>query len=749
MALSHVHITGTTGVGPFNFADTVTLFPPSVSRVEDQIRVFKKSVALVVTELFPPKRLDSSGKFQWQFDSVATPTSITLETADALVSGEELVILRETRMDKPVANIELTGGSRFRRFDDLNQRGDQILFVCQELRELRTVADILGSGVGEPFEFAAGTLDTSGFEQNHTGDAVEDKFSYAMIEMLPKAAVTHDNQLTVLVDASPVAFTADEATLKVTITAGAPSKAAVIVIRRITRIDKRWVQHTDASTFSSLLIDWDFLNVKFIVQETQDFPVFVIKTNALEQRLFARLINTISFSGPGDRFFFGGLPWFGDGVVTVVKNGTPLVEFTDYTVDFLNWLINLFIDLLSTDTLKITTLNPFHAFHSMPFVNPNPVAVTKVEDDFTASGSAIILSRFVDTADVLFTHPFLEVGEAQSPAPANAKGGILLFRTGDLGSVFPKAKVNSASIIIDNVIVNTLTQPGQFDAMDETFVGKTTFAQLSAEFVTPTSNPVLGAGTGPKVIDATALFQAIADLDTISEGFIVVHEEPLPVDASSGVAQLTTVVRFIVDYTRFVEPPPPLTVTLDNWLDGRFLQTNVNRETETRLLIQPEDNSGGSTQPRGTAAMEFNVSAIDLPTVNTIHLDVLIGTGFTIALPVTLSLRRCLRAWNLTQQTWNDFATGSPWATDGARNSTTDHDGASAVTMILPAASYLAGELVSSPDIKALVSAAQAGDGILRLLVARPGIFFPISSTELEFRSQDFGVGSEPLLRLT
>lgn len=751
MALSHVHITGQTGVGPFSFSGTIALFPEHVSRPVDQIRVFVKDLAAVVTELFPKGREDSSGNFQWQFDNTAAPTEITLEDANALITGDELIILRETRMDKPVANIALTGGSRFYRKDDLNHRGNQILFLCQELRELRTVSDILGSGVGDPFEYVAGTLDTSGFSASFTADGVADTFSYQMIEMLPKAAVRHHNQLVVTVDASPVAFTADENTLKITITAGPPTKAAAIVILRVTRIDKRWVQHTDASTFSSLLMDWDFLNVKFIVEETQDFPVYVVTTNPLEQRLFARRINTISYSGPGDRFFFGNLPWFGDGTVFVFKDEILLVEFVDYTIDFLNWLINLFTDLLSTETLRINTLNPFHAFHAMPFVNPNPVVVTEVEDDFTVEGTAIILSKFADNADVLQDHTFLEIGEAQAPAPSNAKGGVLMFRTGDLGSVFKKAKVNSASIIIDNVIVNTLTPAGQFDAMDESFVGKTTYASLSSEYVTPTANPVLGTGTGPKVIDATALFQAIADLDTITEGFIILHEEPFPADAASGVAQLTTVVRFIVNYSRFVEPPANITATLDTYLDGRTAQEDRNAETEALLLMDPEDNSGAGSSPRATVAMEFNVAGVDLATVSTAHIDIKILTGFSRSSDViNVSVRRCVRTdWNLEQATWNSFKTGSAWATSGARNASSDYDGATKVGHIMPLGSYTPFQVISSSDIKQLVADAQAGDGILRVLYAWEGVEGFLGSL-VQHMSTEFGGGVDgPILRFT
>lgn len=705
MALSHVHITGQTGVGPFSFSDTITLFPEHVSRPADQIRVFVKNLAAVVTELFPKGREDSSGNFQWQFDSTATPTEIILETANALITGDELIILRETRMDKAVASIILTGGSRFRRTADLNHRGDQILFVAQELRELRTVADILGSGVGDPFEYAAGILDTSEFTANFTGDGVEDVFSYQTIEMLPKAAVRHHNQLTVTVDGTPVTFTADENTLKITITGGAPASDTAIVIQRITRIDKRWVQHIDASTFSSLLMDWDFLNVKFIIEETQDFPTFLVTTNPLEQRLFARRINTISYSGPGDRFFFGNLPWFGDGIVFVFKDEIPLIEFVDYTIDFLNWLITLFTDLLSTETLRINTSNPFHAFNSLPFVNPNPVITPEVLTEVTAEGEFIVVSKFADNADVLQDHTKREIGEATSPAPADAEGGVLLIRSGSLGNNFAGSTVLSATITIENVQSNDLTAIGQFDAMDETFVGKTTYGALDAQFVFVANFPALTAGTGTQILDATRLFQGIADLDTINEAFLVGHEEPFPVDAASGLAVLGQIIKFQVCYTT-IDPIPVETGATEHapcrqWSSVLGFGASDDNWVNSPLTSLTDTKSGGTQRNRDSSVISWDLTNvpttileahIKFASIRWTHVDGAAGTPAK-----TLRIRRVTQLTIDHQKTsWDNrlntpvtpwvgsIGTGEPNQTGGATDAL-DNDAASELTMAPPA----------------------------------------------------------------
>lgn len=708
MALSHVHITGETGIGPFSFEGTIALFPEHVSRPVDQIRVFVMDLAGVVTELFPNGREDSSGNFQWQFDSTVTPTEIILEAANALIVGDELVIMRETRMDKPVANIRLTGGSRFHRTADLNHRGDQILFLCQELRELRTVSDILGSGVGDPFEYAAGTLDTSGFTATFTADGVKDAFSYKTIEMLPKAAVRHHNQLTVTVDGSPVDFTADENTLEITITGGAPAAAAVVVIQRITRIDKRWVQHTDASTFSSLLMEWDFLNVKFIVEETQDFPAYVVTTNPLEQRLFARRINTISYSGPGDRFFFGNLPWFGDGTVFVFKDEIPLVEFVDYTIDFLNWLINLFADLLATETLRINTSNPFHAFNSLPFVNPNPVVTTVVPTEVTVEGEFIVISKFADNADDLQDHTKREIGEATAPAGADAEGGVLLIRSGSLGSNFAGSNVLSATITIENVVSNTLTATSQFDAMDETFVGKTTYGALDSQFIFVASFPTLVAGTGTQVLDATQLFQGIADEDTINEAFLVGHEEPLPADAADGLIVLGQIIKFQVCYTTIdpilVETGAAEHAPCRQWNSQLQFGASDDNFLNSPLTALTSTQTGGAERSRDSAVMSWDLTNvpttileahIKFASIRWTHVDGAAGTTAK-----TLRIRRVTHLTiDHTETSWDNrinspvtpwagsSGTGEPNQTGGATDAT-DNDAAGELTMAPPVALF-------------------------------------------------------------
>lgn len=349
------------------FNDVFPLTPESVAPVftefHNQLRVFKKDVADVVTELFPVGRKSSSGTTDFTINTAGT--SITLDVA--LVATDTLVIMRETQINRQFVTFMNVGRFRGR---DRNVLGDQILFVAQELREIRQIADILGSDTGELFEYDPTPIDRSDWNQIYTGDGATTNFSYSDIEMLPLEAVRHAPQLIVLVDdvVQSSGITITESTLLVTFDV-APIDGALIEIRRDTRIDKRWVSFVDGSTFSSLLDRWDFFNIKFIAEETQDFPVFLLP-NPLSNRIFPRPLNTITYSGPGDRFFFGNLAWFGDGSVFVFKNDLQLTEDVDYTINFIFFFITLTTPLVSSDTLVIITTTPNCVFSSLCYSFP-------------------------------------------------------------------------------------------------------------------------------------------------------------------------------------------------------------------------------------------------------------------------------------------------------------------------------------------------------------------------------------------
>lgn len=367
------------------FSDVFPLTPRLIllpfTEFHNQLRVFKKVVAGTVTELFPVGRPSSAGITDFSINTAGT--QITLDVA--LISSDILLIMRDTTMFHPF--ITFIGSSKFHGIDR-NVQGDQILFICQELREIRAIADILGSDIGEPFEYGPSPIDDSNWTKAFVGDGSTTAFLYSSIEMIPPTAIQQDNQLLVLVDnvlqtivtdytIDTVAFTVDFVS--------APAVDEVIEIVRQTRIDKRWVAFRDGTTFSSLQDIWDFLNVKFIIEETPGFPAFVIP-NALSNRIFPRALNTIQYSGPGDRFFFGNLAWFGDGTIFIFRNDLLLVDGVDYTIDFNFFFINLTIPLGVGDTLDIFTTTPNNAFGRLSWGVPGGKENSDTEDSEEPEG---------------------------------------------------------------------------------------------------------------------------------------------------------------------------------------------------------------------------------------------------------------------------------------------------------------------------------------------------------------------------
>lgn len=352
------------------FPLTDPLVAPPFTEHCNQFRAFIKDTDGVVTELYPVGRPDDDGNTDFTIN--ADGTGIVLDTA--LVATDTLLMMRDTQVNR--AFVTLTNVAVFHS-RDRNVRGDQILFVAQELREVRQIADILGSDSGDLFEYSPEPMNRSVFSRKYTGDGTTVAFSYSDIEMLPLEAVRHTPQLEVYIDDSlqSSGYTLSESTLLVTFSS-APADGELIELRRATRLDARWVQFADGTTFSSLQDEWDFLNIKFLVQETQDFPIWIL-SNELQNRLFARPINTLQYSGPGDRFYFGNLAWWGDGVVRVFKNDLKLIEGIDYTIDWnFFWIL---IDIEASDILDIITTTPNHAFGGLGFTIPNGKEDTDIE----------------------------------------------------------------------------------------------------------------------------------------------------------------------------------------------------------------------------------------------------------------------------------------------------------------------------------------------------------------------------------
>lgn len=394
----------------FPLTDRLTLLP--FTEHFNQVRVFKKDATDLVTELFPVGRPSPAETTDFTINEAGT--SITLDVA--LITSDTLLIMRETAMSKPF--VTFIGPSRLRG-KDRNTQGDQILFVVQELRETRIIADILGSDIGEPFEYATVPFDKSNWSKDFIGDGSTTSFSYSDIEMFPATTVRHEGQLLVFFDGvlQTSGFTVDASARTVDFSV-APTIDVAVTIRRITRIDIRWVTFHDASTFSSLQNTWNFLNIKFIIEETPEFPAFLL-SNALSNRIFPRALNILNFSGPGDRFFFGNLAFFGDGTVFVFKNDLRLIEGVDYTIDFNLFFINFTIPLVSADTLQINSTTPNNAFGSLNF-GSGSIAEGGIENppEEDPAGGGPFIGKFDSRGPRPLTYAFGQ-GAIQENTPAS------------------------------------------------------------------------------------------------------------------------------------------------------------------------------------------------------------------------------------------------------------------------------------------------------------------------------------------
>lgn len=537
------------------FGDVFPLFDKTVEPFHNQIRILKKDTANVVTELFPVGRESATGTSDLTIS--IDGQSLVLNTA--LVATDTLVILRETRMDRSFAVLgdsrqgdtrsHPTGGA-YLRARDRNLRGDQILFIAQELREIRDIADILGSATGETFEYtSAGGPDVGLFSVEHVGDGSTLVFSYADIDMLPAEAVTHDDRLVVTIDGDPITHTANETAETVTLPS-APPNGTIVHIERKTRIDRRWVTHKDGNTLSSVIEEWDRLNIKFIAEETPDFPTFLLD-NFLSNRIFPRLLNELVYSGPGDRFTFGNIAWYGDGEVFIFIDDIP-VESTIFTIDFIHW--EIVITVATGETLRIETTTPNHAYHSLSFGGHQSIPEDDEVDDpdedeiFEVEGTFEILRKRVNTGDDIVAHTAIEIGEATGGI-GDEKGAILFLTATNLGSEFAGAEILDADITVLRE-GNTLTASNSIEPTDADPRADVLYATVDARIITGiTIVPTIPVGLGKIKMDATDVFQAAADENfSTAIAFFVAHEDPLPADASNGRIILNGIVKFRVRY---------------------------------------------------------------------------------------------------------------------------------------------------------------------------------------------------------
>ncbi|MEK0326823.1 MAG: hypothetical protein QQN63_14080, partial [Nitrosopumilus sp.] len=106
------------------------------------------------------------------------------------------------------------------------------------------------------------------------------------------------------------------------------------------------------SSHSSDIFEVQFDQLRNLIQE---LPYRVgLEGSLIRTYRNPRRKSFITFSGPGDRFFYGNLPWFQDGTTFVWKDDVLLTETDDYYEDDWQWIIDLINQLLSGETLIIS-----------------------------------------------------------------------------------------------------------------------------------------------------------------------------------------------------------------------------------------------------------------------------------------------------------------------------------------------------------------------------------------------------------
>ena len=194
-----------------------------------------------------------------------------------------------------------------------------------------------------------------------------------------------------------------------------------------------------------------------------------------------------------------------------------------------------------------------------------------------------------------------------------------------------------------------------------------------------------------------------------------------------GTAELVTVAsRSVVraqfyPRSRLLASNQTVTPALDTYLRG-FFGNEDSISQEAFLFVEIATDSPAAFEKRSHPCFQFDVSAFAGLIWRSVKLqlwragDSSEGDG---DFPTT-RVARILRPWNLTQASWNSFATGSAWGSGGARAEGVDHTTTNAQVWI--PVDGPEDEMVQLPDITGIVNdAIQFDGGILKLIIMYPG----------------------------
>lgn len=688
MPMSYLDITGSTA-SVHSYAALEPLDNPSINGVvddhEDQLRLFKNGTELV--------RPGESGA-EYSVDQAAE--EITLGTA--LVVEDRLVILRQTRQDR--LYVEFTRSAPLSRAVDLNLYFDQMIHIVQEIREYAEVAEII-DGITRP-----DVTNKEKYLVSITG-STSDTHSYAAIELIGNHSVRHEDQLLVrlngvLLSLAKADYTVN-AVAKTVVLASPLTAPDVLEIERSTLLSRIWPSMPEGSSYSSDVLANQVTQIRFLIEELP-FVLGLDGSPVLAHR-HARRKDFIKYSGPGDVFFYGNLPYIQYGTVYVWKDDALLTEGDDYVLDDWAWLLNLINDLLAGEVLTIQVVPDCSFPH--PFCIPlyPGTGLGPPGDDGAATGptqsipAVLVPCTFDDTTtqDASATTLVLDGSDSN-------RSDILIHW--DLSSFVGRTATAATFGLFNNTGMDATDDVEVWEA-DENFnkVGEA---------------PVLTWNLNNTVVESWRITPSI--LTFVNSRLADDGHVRVLIEGVSAVDLFTAWSREGQATGNVFGPHLSLNGAAYPTLSAELApsgDTMMSQALPTTLFHS--DNPLSIAPLAASDAIpyfEFDVSAINLASFSEIKLQITPATaaGFPI-FGKNFELRRCIRTDTvLTEVTWNQYKSGSNWTSGGAAGSGTDYTPTNAVDWVIAAGGWELDVPEESPSIKAMVADAQAGDGILRLI---------------------------------
>lgn len=308
---------------------------------EQQFRVFRNRA-----EINRPGTLDPLNNDVGDYTVDETAKTLTLSVAMTLL--DELVIVRQTRQDQ--SYVDFTPSARLKKSPDFNLFIDQVLNIIQELQEQSQLNELLGGNI------APDVADRSNYTVTTTNSTAT-VIDYSSISLLADHSFRHIDQFTVIKNGTlleaPDDYTVSASAEEVTLVVALITSDTLAIERNSPRT--RIVPSVpEGSSFSSEILQLQFDHIQNLIEE---LPLWVgIGASALVTGTRnPRRKSFITYSGPGDRFYYGNLPYLRDGDTFVWVDNVLQTEDDDYYDDDWQWIIDLLSSLSSGDQIIIST----------------------------------------------------------------------------------------------------------------------------------------------------------------------------------------------------------------------------------------------------------------------------------------------------------------------------------------------------------------------------------------------------------